>query len=216
MITTIHEYHQMQDKSSWGPGPWIEEPDKVQGVDTVTGYDTLIVRNGSGALCGYVGVPEGHPYFGLEYDSIPGDLHVHGGVTFTNSCYEPTRERWDAWKLRVALKSQEAIDYPDGEMAKLLTERLNELTNYEAWKEQIIASAVCHLPIEGRPDHVWWIGFDCAHSGDLSPAFEQFHSSAYKAYHHDNDIYRTRSYVESEIASLALQCQQVAQDATNA
>lgn len=28
---------------------------------------------------------------------------------------------------------------------------------------------VCHVPLPGEPDDVWWIGFDCGHYGDLSP-----------------------------------------------
>ena len=30
-------------------------------------------------------------------------------------------------------------------------------------------SGICHLPLEGRPDKVWWLGFDCNHCQDLSP-----------------------------------------------
>ncbi len=29
---------------------------------------------------GYVGVPKGHPWYGLEYEKVPAD--VHGGLTF--------------------------------------------------------------------------------------------------------------------------------------
>lgn len=29
---------------------------------------------------------------------------------------------------------------------------------------------VCHVPKPGDPDNVWWLGFDCAHAGDFSPA----------------------------------------------
>lgn len=32
------------------------------------------------------------------------------------------------------------------------------------------ADHVCHVPREGEPtDHVWWLGFDCAHYMDLAP-----------------------------------------------
>src|SRR5262249_8204209 len=30
---------------------------------------------------------------------------------------------------------------------------------------------ICHVPGPGEPDNVWWFGFDCAHSGDFTPAF---------------------------------------------
>lgn len=31
---------------------------------------------------------------------------------------------------------------------------------------------VCHVAREGEPDAVWWLGFDCAHHGDLLPQHE--------------------------------------------
>lgn len=30
-------------------------------------------------------------------------------------------------------------------------------------------NGICHVPPPGEPDNVWWIGFDCAHSGDFCP-----------------------------------------------
>lgn len=29
---------------------------------------------------------------------------------------------------------------------------------------------ICHVPEPGRPDNVWWLGFDCMHSGDFAPS----------------------------------------------
>jgi hypothetical protein len=28
---------------------------------------------------------------------------------------------------------------------------------------------ICHVPKPGEPDDVWWLGFDCAHGGDVVP-----------------------------------------------
>ena len=74
------------DKTDWGEGPWLTEPDKVQWQDPATGLPCLIVRNTevTGALCGYVGVPEGHPFFQKGYDDVP--VEVHGGLTFAAFC----------------------------------------------------------------------------------------------------------------------------------
>jgi hypothetical protein len=73
------------DKSTWGEGPWQQEPDKLQFCDEATQLPCLIVRASvSGSLCGYVGVTEGHPAFGLKYDAV--DVSVHGGLTFAGSC----------------------------------------------------------------------------------------------------------------------------------
>lgn len=69
------EYH-TADKSTWGEGPWQDEPDKVQWQDEETGYPCLIVRNPHmGFLCGYVGVPPGHPAHGLSYDGELSEEH---------------------------------------------------------------------------------------------------------------------------------------------
>jgi len=73
------------DKSAWPRGEWDDEPDKKQWQDKETGFACLIVRNSSsGALCGYVGVPEGHRFFEKGYDDV--DVDVHGGLTFANHC----------------------------------------------------------------------------------------------------------------------------------
>lgn len=59
---------------------------------------------------------------------------------------------------------------------------------------------ICHKPADGEPDHVWWLGFDCAHSGDISPGY----AGKYRRVWHE-DRYRDIAYVEAEVASLAKQ-----------
>jgi hypothetical protein len=105
------------DKSRWRKGVWDQEPDRLEWREE--GFPCLIVRNSSGALCGYVGVPPGSPYHGLDYDDV--DISVHGGLTYAQGCDED--------------------------------------------------SPICHVPLAGEPDNVWWLGFDCLHSGDLAPDF---------------------------------------------
>jgi hypothetical protein len=72
------------DKSEWGPGPWQSEPDRVQFEDPDTGLPCLIIRSHLGALCGYVGIPESHPLFGVSYTDIE-NISVHGGLTFSDN-----------------------------------------------------------------------------------------------------------------------------------
>lgn len=76
------------DRSKWDSGPWNNEPDdKVVWIDTATNLDCMIVRNGMGSWCGYVGLPPQHPHHGKKYDAIPWECYdVHGGLTFTDSC----------------------------------------------------------------------------------------------------------------------------------
>lgn len=86
------------DKTSWGPGPWQDEPDKVHWIDPATDYDCLMVRGPSGAWCGYVAVTEGHAAFEMDYEKLDNlfpdgedgwsTLSVHGGLTFAGFCAE--------------------------------------------------------------------------------------------------------------------------------
>ena len=69
--------------------PWENEPDHAEWVQEVSGYKCRISRmEGSGALCGYVGIPKGHRYWGVIYDEGDAELDaiaddVHGGFTYT-------------------------------------------------------------------------------------------------------------------------------------
>jgi hypothetical protein len=75
------------DKSLWGQGPWLSEPDRLQWIDSATGLSCLIVRQStSGHLCGYVAVPPGHPAHGTDYSGMYDCTEVHGGLTYSNSC----------------------------------------------------------------------------------------------------------------------------------
>jgi hypothetical protein len=65
---------------------------------------------------------------------------------------------------------------------------------------------ICHVPAPGRPADVWWLGFDCAHAGDLVPGMQDAYTAAginrpggYR------DTYRTFAYVQAECTSLASQ-----------
>lgn len=81
------EWKDLNDRSGWPSGEWDNEPDKMQWPDEATGLPCLIVRNRSGALCGYVGVPNGHPWYDVYYGDIEPYPDVHGGLTFTDKCH---------------------------------------------------------------------------------------------------------------------------------
>lgn len=65
------------DKTGWDPGPWMDEPDRMDFVHA--GYACLLLRHPRmGYWCGYVGVDELHPWFGkdwsgdgLDFESAP-------------------------------------------------------------------------------------------------------------------------------------------------
>lgn len=94
------------DKATWPPGPWQSEPDEKRWTDEATGLECFMKRGPTGSWCGYVGVPEGHPAFGLSYyksdfdlaDVISGkamrevrvqhqinEIEVHGGLTYSGT-----------------------------------------------------------------------------------------------------------------------------------
>lgn len=140
------------DKSEWPQrGEWDTEPDKAQWIDEKTGLDCLIVRGPTGALCGYVGVPESNTLFEKDYDTV--DVDVHGGLTFSDRC-RPVDEA---------------------------------------------STGICHTG-EVANKIVWWLGFDCAHAGDLMPKYDRVFT--------DYDFYRNFGYVKSQVTSLASQVAQ--------
>lgn len=142
-----------ENKPKWGPGPWQDEPDRVEFEHE--GIACLMSRQSQiGHWCGYVGVEPGHPWHGEAkyfWDRQDGP-EVHGGVTFGAEC----------------------------------------------------GGFVCHVPKPGKPENLWWIGFDCAHLGDLSPSIHR------NVGHFLFDIgggehYRTADYVRREVERLAEQ-----------
>lgn len=131
------------DKSTWGNGPWNDEPDKRQWKDDETGLPCLIVRGPSGSLCGYVGVPPRHPAHGLACD------HYHYSDDETLEPLTPTQEAINKIPAHGGLTFAGSCGHGDDE-----------------------STGICHIPGTGEPDDVWWFGFDCAHAGDYSPAME--------------------------------------------
>lgn len=74
-----------QSRENWGAGPWSDEPDSDEWVES--GLRCLMRRGLLGVWCGYVLVPRGHPWHGQR----PWDIaaRVHGGVTCAREHVEP-------------------------------------------------------------------------------------------------------------------------------
>lgn len=56
---------------------------------------------------------------------------------------------------------------------------------------------ICHQPEPGEPDDVWWLGFDCAHAGDVLPGLPINTFS--------DAVYRDINYAREETKQLAEQ-----------
>ncbi len=75
-------YFPESPRATWGPGPWEREPDYIYWTSQV-GYPAAIRRSPvSGSLNGYVAVPEGHPYHGLDWQTLELGVEPHGGLTY--------------------------------------------------------------------------------------------------------------------------------------
>lgn len=63
-------------KDQWPAGPWHNEPDEQR--FELNFFRCRLERGPVGSWCGYVGVPEGHPW----YETEP-EVRVHGGISYS-------------------------------------------------------------------------------------------------------------------------------------
>lgn len=61
---------------------------------------------------------------------------------------------------------------------------------------------ICHKPEPGEADDVWWLGFDCAHAGDLCPSMIAMRNIIGLPARIDG-VYRDQAYVMRETEYLA-------------
>lgn len=72
------------DRTGWPAGEWDNEPkDRIDFIHA--GFACLMLRGNMGNWCGYTGLPEYHPLYGKDYNSIDG-VEVHGGLTYADEC----------------------------------------------------------------------------------------------------------------------------------
>lgn len=153
--------------------PWVGEPDREEWVDEITGLRCLILRHSSMRhLCGYVAVPEAHSLHGKGCSD-----EVDLPESFKDRTYDKDRTpviamfcAGDALK-RGKVNIELALDVHGG----------------------------VTFAGELRGEEGYWFGFDCAHSGDLSPGL------SIEVGHMRGDIYRDIGYVRREVTGLAKQ-----------
>jgi hypothetical protein len=175
------------DKEGWGPGPWQEEPDKLQWIDATTGLPCIILRGPVGSLCGYVGVEVDHPWHGKGYsDKIP--------VT-----KEHLEREFDLNKLSpIALVRAAGSDFEkDGISIDLVVSVHGGITyaNYGYLGDKDREQHIGTIPLL---DKTWWFGFDCSHCDDFAPPYRGIGSLSHGAY-------RDLEYVRDEVTALATQ-----------
>lgn len=174
------------DKKAWGDGPWVDEPDKVQFYDEETGFTCLIVRNHGGALCGYVGVPQTHPLYRKNYSDKVMVENVND-IQFNGNFLE-------------LLASTGGHALQNNKISLGMYFRVHGGLTYSATCNE--GGKICHVPYKGEPEKVKWFGFDCAHSGDMSPAYN---TERFGILINEWSVYRDMKYVRQEVLSLARQ-----------
>lgn len=176
------------DRSKWPSGPWDGEPDKKQWMDPATGLPCLIHRGPTGALCGYVGVPPGHALYKQGYS-----MRVPKPEGF--------EERVIDEKVGRLVLLCEALREADGLVSLKIVVQVHGGLTYanECGPVRENGHGICHLPEPGKPDSVWWFGFDCAHAGDVCPGY----GTDFPRW--DDEQYRDIAYVTNECTQLAAQ-----------
>ena len=212
-------------KAEWGPGPWQDEPDRAE-WRAAAGLPAMAIRNThtSGSWCGYVAVAPGHPFYGKHY-----------GQCLRKNCKKAKLTAKQQLN-HSRMKRERAKGAEERRWAEMSI-RMNEMfvrwekqghygksspcSHYDARPEGILEvhggitysnachGDICHIPREGEPHEVWWFGFDCAHSGDVSPLMDKTlndlmpeRAESLRGY---GESYKDLAYVKDEVESLALQ-----------
>lgn len=64
---------------------------------------------------------------------------------------------------------------------------------------------ICHVPMPGEPDDLWWFGWDAGHGWDLSPGLRSTLRDVGIIRERQDEVYRDLAYVRKETESLAEQ-----------
>ena len=97
----IHHFTSNQKLEWFGYGEWVEEPDEVDfehsgftcKVIRVVKYEGVKLEHAFGGhFCGYVRIPQGHPWYGEKAYDI--DCSVHGGLSWSGP---PPFDNNDEW-----------------------------------------------------------------------------------------------------------------------
>lgn len=126
---------------------WESEPNHWEGENMVINRTET-----TGCLCGYVGIPESHPWYGKNYSDA---------VKVSPSVME---REFDIDRVG-ALNLLCATDYGDDEtMDMFLAVDVHGCLTYSNDS----------APGKESEDDLWWFGFDCGHAGDYAPEMRSY------------------------------------------
>lgn len=179
--------------------PWENEPDSLD--FEADGLPCAMRRGGHDIWCGYVGVGEGHPLYGLPTNhplKLPPSWFKGrtfdqgtGPMDFFIHALSGAKSMGDACPISLAFHVHGGVNY-------------------------------AHDSVPGRePDGRWWFGFDCGHAGDYLPGLsetfkklmdemvdtmpEAVRGTMRKIVKGQHTVYRDQQYVVGECQSLAAQ-----------
>lgn len=149
----------IERRKNWEPGPWHDEPDEHDFIDGTTGYPCALRRNTFGAWCGYIGVPSDHPWHGKGYgDEVPGaQINPETRIDEVGIVTAFCHAHKETPTIDMLVRCHGGLTY----------------AREPWWQNETRAT--------------WFFGFDCAHSGDLTPDKRTF--SDY------SEVYRDMPYV---------------------
>jgi hypothetical protein len=137
------------------------------------------------AWCGYVGVPLSHPLRGIRHDK----RHRSLAKAFQARLQQPMGDTPGLGVLIGCLcgNLQQTPECTFGVHGGI---------TFSGWTDSFRSTAPSH----------WWFGFDCSHSGDLSPGL----SVLGKKPMWPDEVYRTLDYARDECRKLADQLAAIA------
>lgn len=133
--------------------------------------------------CGYVGVGQDHPWYGLPYNSI---------IKPTKDMLEK-RHINDFGPMDFFLQMISDRDPAEGIEIALALRVHGGVT----WSDD-------HVP-KKEPDGYWYFGFDCGHAGDYNPLLEEMYRWIEERSISTRGLWRDQQYVVSECQQLAAQ-----------
>jgi hypothetical protein len=179
-------------KARWGRGPWQREPDMLEWRHA--GFHCGALRaEVTGSWCGYVGVSGDHPVFGK------------GPWECILACNRDPAPRFSSSPFGEAMASiARRLDIPHSSCEHTVSTLFD-----------VHGGITYSGPRPFDPD-LWWLGFDCSHFGDYSPAMEALtalvmppeHTERKRRYRQAgwfHERYRSLAYVRRETNRLAEQ-----------
>lgn len=120
----------------------------------------IIVMRGPASVNAYIGVPDGHPLAGFDYDSLP-NVEVHGGLTYASSGGKewPKGWYWYGWdyahagdrslydaKIRVLVgdRASREHEWTPAEVIKEAQQAVYQFVTLARFAERVRANAVQH------------------------------------------------------------------------